>query len=383
MKRNIKVFNYSFILRTIGLGMFNTLFNIYILENSNFSNAFLEKFLAIGNFSMAVSSYFIGFTIDRYNKKKLMLFFSSICAICIFGEVVISNEIVMYVVSVIYGIGAAGLITIVPPILMTYKTEENRNFIVYNRAINIISLTIGALLAGLLTGKQFSISIKNVLLIVPILYIVSIIVFTLHDNIASKSREKSKERNFYLKKLVSERYWILIIVAFLCLGFAPLLVNFINVYFYNRYNIDVSNIAYMYALINFCSGITIFFVSKMEFKSIKCIMSMVVLIILDNIILVVWNNLYIQVCCVFAYICLFELLTSYVYDIVLSKTNSNFHGCISGVIQASCNLSETLGIYIGGVMLGLKCYWLFFGVSIISTVVSIISIIILMKEKDD
>ena len=76
MKRNIKVFNYSFILRTIGLGMFNTLFNIYILENSNFSNAFLEKFLAIGNFSMAVSSYFIGFTIDRYNKKKLMLFFS-------------------------------------------------------------------------------------------------------------------------------------------------------------------------------------------------------------------------------------------------------------------------------------------------------------------
>lgn len=44
MKRNIKVFNYSFILRTIGLGMFNTLFNIYILENSNFSNAFLEKF---------------------------------------------------------------------------------------------------------------------------------------------------------------------------------------------------------------------------------------------------------------------------------------------------------------------------------------------------
>ena len=31
---------------------------------------FLEKFLAIGNFSMAVSSYFIGFTIDRYNKKK-------------------------------------------------------------------------------------------------------------------------------------------------------------------------------------------------------------------------------------------------------------------------------------------------------------------------
>lgn len=272
MKRNIKVFNYSFILRTIGLGMFNTLFNIYILENSNFSNAFLEKFLAIGNFSMAVSSYFIGFTIDRYNKKKLMLFFSSICAICIFGEVVISNEIVMYVVSVIYGIGAAGLITIVPPILMTYKTEENRNFIVYNRAINIISLTIGALLAGLLTGKQFSISIKNVLLIVPILYIVSIIVFTLHDNIASKSREKSKERNFYLKKLVSERYWILIIVAFLCLGFAPLLVNFINVYFYNRYNIDVSNIAYMYALINFCSGITIFFVSKMEFKSIMNIL---------------------------------------------------------------------------------------------------------------
>ena len=72
MKRNIKVFNYSFILRTIGLGMFNTLFNIYILENSNFSNAFLEKFLAIGNFSMAVSSYFIGFTIDRYNKKSLL-----------------------------------------------------------------------------------------------------------------------------------------------------------------------------------------------------------------------------------------------------------------------------------------------------------------------
>ena len=47
----------------------------------------------------------------------------------------------------------------------------------------------------------------------------------------------------------------------------------------------------MYALINFCSGITIFFVSKMEFKSIKCIMSMVVLIILDNIISVSYTHL--------------------------------------------------------------------------------------------
>ena len=35
MKRNIKVFNYSFILRTIGLGMFNTLFNIYISIQDN------------------------------------------------------------------------------------------------------------------------------------------------------------------------------------------------------------------------------------------------------------------------------------------------------------------------------------------------------------
>ena len=72
----------------------------------------------------------------------------------------------------------------------------------------------------------------------------------------------------------------------------------------------------------------------------------------------------------------------FVYPIIDCNLK-NFHGRISGVIQASCNLSETLGIYIGGVMLGLKCYWLFFGVSIISTVVSIISIIILMKEKDD
>lgn len=40
MKRNIKVFNYSFILRTIGLGMFNTLFNIYILEIVTFQMLF-------------------------------------------------------------------------------------------------------------------------------------------------------------------------------------------------------------------------------------------------------------------------------------------------------------------------------------------------------
>ncbi len=383
MKKDYCVFNLSFVLRAIGLGVFTTLFNLYILSENRFSESFLELFLAVGNLSMALSSYFVGILIDNCSKKKLMVIFTILCGICMLFETIETNETAMYLISIVYGVGATGLFTLTPPVLKTYESENKRNLIITNRAINIISITLGAIIAGVLTSKTVGVPANIALLAVPALYLLSALVYLFH----SESKLEIKKDSLGIRKNLAKasnsipiKLLLITIIIFMLLGFAPMLVNYINVYFLNRFSLNISRIAYIYAIINLLSGVFIIFLSKINFENINSMIILFISIVFINILLIFCYNLVIQVIGVFLYICLFEILTSCIYEFVLSKGRSEIHGKLSGVIQASCNLSETLGIYACGWMLGKKLYVVVFGLSIISTVISAVMIVLLMQK---
>ena len=380
MKRDYCVFNMSFVLRAVGMGLFTAIFNIYVLSTNNFSEAFLEKFLSIGNLSMAIFSYFIGALIDKFSKKKLMITFTVLCSICMLLEITLTSELWMYVVSVFYGIGAIGIFTLMPPVLMTYENENRKNLIISNRAINIISITLGSIMAGMLTGKKCGIAIEKVLVLAPIFYLISATIYLFHsDNNDIKKQDDDNVRN--QKKHLAVSFLVVMIVVFILLGYAPMLVNYINVYFKSRFMIDTSEIAYVYAIINLLSGLFIIFLSRINYKNLKNMVILLAGIVVVNVLLMVETNLVVQVICVFLYISLFELLTSCIYEYILSKVKAEYHGRISGILQASCNLSETLGIYVCGWLLGQRIYAAVFGFGIISTVIGALVVIIFFKGK--
>ena len=160
-RRSLHLFFISSSIRLIGTGIFNTLFNIYFLE-SGFTESFLGLFLATGNIAMAISSYPSEILIDRFSKKTLMLLFTAILCLCYYFQTIITFRPVLLLISFIFGIAFIGLNNLTGPTLYSFKTIQSRfNLFSIFRFTNIISITIGAALAGFC--HNWDIPIKNVL----------------------------------------------------------------------------------------------------------------------------------------------------------------------------------------------------------------------------
>lgn len=383
MKRDKQLYTASYVLRTLGLGIFTTLFNVYILEFAKLSSEFLAEFLTIGNMSMAVSSYFIGILIDKYEKKILLICFTLICAFCFATEIMIRNESFLYMISVLYGIGATGLLTLNAPVLKIYEKSDNDNLLIIYRAINILAVTIGALIAGLLTGDEFNVSTQSVLLSVPILYLIAAVILAFHSNIFGKDELKKEwiQKQIQMETEFPRDIFIITAIVFLFLGFAPLLSNYINVYFKERFELSISNVAYVYALINFLSGIAILVCSKVNFRKRRNALIFVTAIIADNLVLIFCPVVSVQVIGVFVYLFLYEIIMSVVCDFILTVGEKRYHGRLSGVIQAASNLSESLGIYVCGMLIGIKFFNIIFVLSIFATAIGAVIMLGLIVRK--
>ncbi len=62
--------------------------------------SFLGTFLAIGNISMAVFSYFSRIIVDKYSKRKLLIIFSTITGILFLTQAIVQNQYI-YIISYI------------------------------------------------------------------------------------------------------------------------------------------------------------------------------------------------------------------------------------------------------------------------------------------
>lgn len=382
-KKNYYIFNIAFIMRMVGIGIFNTLFNIYVSE-STFSSNFLGLFLSVGNLSMALFSIPAGILIDKYSKKNLIILFTLIGAVCFLLQSTIINEIVLLFVSSIYGFAFIGLCTIIPPYLKEYNIlYQGKNLIATNRALNIVATTIGALICGVLSGKLLGLQTKVILIAASVLYFASIIPLVFINNAADEeSINMDKQHKISGDKIHTDHkktFIFLIICLFFFLGIAPLITNYINLYFKNRFFLDISKVAYVYALINLAIGVFVLFFSKIKIEINKKINYVLFLlmcsIVLINIILIIVNNLMVQIIGVFLLLALFECLISFMYDLILSISSSKNHGRVSGIIQMSSNLSETIGIYICGMLLSLNNFMYIHIISIFTTSLSCIAFV--------
>jgi predicted MFS family arabinose efflux permease len=356
-KRDYIYFTTSFILRNISLGMFLLVFNLYFLK-VGLSAEFLGAFLAIGNITMCIVSIPIGTFIDKYSKKFSLILFSLLSAISILVESTTTNKILLIVITVIYGISFIGLTNITPVFLMGQKElGKHKNLLVENRAYALISMTIGSLLGGYISKLSIpfiSQEYRPALYFSVILYLLSILPCFLikeHRTEKSFSEDNSKTKKVTNDKMIGRiKFGPIIIFSgiFLCLGFLALLTPYFNLYFKYRFDLSVVSIAYIISIIQVVMSVIIYFSSKIAVleSKIGILIVTAILIVLDFLLILPYFIL--QLLVLILFFSFANILISILTKRCLSIVNDAEQGKVTGIINTAYNLTETVGIYIGG-----------------------------------
>jgi len=387
-----RLFCVSYFLRYFGIGMYITIFNIYLIS-MNFSGSFLGIFLSVGNLSMAVFSIPLGNLIDKISKRKALLCLTLIASVCFFLQATILSEGLLLVISAIYGVAFIGLINTTGPLLYGLKTiEKEKNFIMTTKSISLISGTLGAIICGVLSLAGYN--NQGILYIASFVLLSSVIPIVFMPKIISIAKEMPSPEETPLVKSIKETEEIrknktnkaLIsasIIVFSFLGFAPLIQNFVNLYFSNRYNLTDSNTSFIVATVTLLIGVIVMMNSKLKASNAKNIKVNFIIfglsIFLFNILLMLFDNIVIHIVGIFLILGLFQIYYSLTYDMILSSTKNSIHGKISGFINMSSNLSETLGIYISSILIIGLDFDLVFIISAISSLLVIMATLYVIK----
>ena len=380
-RRSLHLFFISSSIRLIGTGIFNALFNIYFLE-SGFTESFLGIFLAIGNIAMAIASYPSGILIDRFSKKTLMLLFTAILCLCYYFQTIITFRPVLLLISFIFGIAFIGLNNLTGPTLYSFKTIQSRfNLFSIFRFTNIVSITIGATLAGFCHNRN--IPVKNILYLSAILGFISMIPQFFMAEIKSDPGHSGSLPHEPVETqksdaLTSENPRTLILILFILsvVGFSPMIINYINVYLQLKTNLDIDQIAFGQAGIHLVSGSLILLFSKYKIKDSNLLKS---LLIFSGFSFLFFTLIYLSdsfillVSCLTGLIWIFDVLFSLLNDFIFSATKSKDHGKYAGLINLVSNFSETAGILLCGWLIQQKS---FIGIYIGSTIPVILFILI-------
>ena len=382
-----RLFCVSYFLRYLGIGMYITIFNLYI-ASMNFSGSFLGTFLAVGNLSMAIFSVPLGQLIDRVSKTNVLISLTLVASICFFLQATILNESILLIVSAVYGVAFIGLLNATAPFLYGLKAlEKGKNFIMTTRAIALISSTLGAVICGVLSligrDNQGILFIATFILLssaVPIIFVPKIIPIAKE---ASSTSEIAGAKQ--IQKSNGQRKTLIIssLLVFFFLGFAPLIQNFVNLYFSTRYHLANSDIAFIVATVTLLIGVVVIASSKLKIRSPQSAKIGFALlgfgILLLNITSVIFDNIFIHVVGIFLILGLFQVYYALTYDMILSNTKNSLHGKISGFINMSSNLSETFGIYLCSLLIiGLR-FDLIFVISAVSTLFVTLTTLFVVK----
>lgn len=264
-----------------------------------------------------------------------------------------------------FGIAFIGLNNLTGPTLYSFKTIQSRfNLFSIFRFTNIISITIGAALAGFC--HNWDIPIKNVLYLSAFFGFISMIPQFFLTEIKSDPDHSGPLPHEPVKTqksdaLTSENPRTLILILFILsvVGFSPMIINYSNVYLQLKTNFDIDQIAFGQAGIHLISGSLILLFSKYKIKNSDLLKN---LLIFSGLSFLLFTLIYLSdsfillVGCLTGLIWIFDVLFSLLNDFIFSATKSKDHGKYAGLINLVSNLSETVGILLCGWLIQQKSF---------------------------
>ena len=354
-KNNIILYIISMSLISFATGIFLLAFNLHISVIID-SKVFISNFLLVGNASMAVGGIIFGRIIDKYKKNRVLLLSTVICGMAFCGECIMQSQLILYALSVIYGLGYSVLMSIHTPFIMEYVEEERQPYIInLCSSIKLFASTCGTFIGGLIPLKVIS-PINNspyqlIFILAGSIYLLGSIPLIFCIN---KSNNNG-QHTYSIEKIEKPKLSAFSLV-FLILGLLIFFSPYMNLYFNNRYNLNLRYISIIITIIEICSVITNVLLSKLFkwFKESDIIIVGSTLCAVSFFALSFIEKLWIQIILFLLTTIISSFLFPQINRFLLKLYPENQIGKMSGYANFFYNIGDSIGTYSEGLFINME-----------------------------
>lgn len=349
--KSIILYITSLGLYNCALGFFSLIFNLHI-ESIIENKIFLSNFYLLGNVSMALGGVIVGKAIDKYDKKKILLAATFGAAIFFTGECFAHNILLLYLVSILYGILFSLLMSIHIPFILCYASEKEQPYwLNISSSVKILMYVLGTMIAGLIPTTNSKPIYVPGLAIASILYFLSIFpLFGIEKKDKNLDRKDMGGKTEYREKKKPMFDFSFVLIFFFC-GLLIFLSPYMNLYLNNRYKMSLRSIAIVIGIIEFLPGWSNLILMRL-FKYFKveniirvgCVLGIGIYCLLG-----ILNNPIAQVLLLICATAHSSFLFPQITRIVIKKYDQRKIGVVSGFANAFYNAGDAVGTYMEGI----------------------------------
>lgn len=369
---------------SFAIGIFTLVFNIHINLLID-SKIFLSNFLLLGNIAMAIGGALFGKLIDLYEKKSILLIAIFLAAISFMLECFSSNQILLYIVSLCYGLAFSVLMSIHTPFVMENTNEKNQAFVLnLCSSCKLFASTLGIFIGGNIPLKVISRINRSpyqlILLVAGVVYLLAIIpiCFIKKEDKNVEQKEFKIENN---EKESNAKPSILIFsFVFLILGMLIFFTPYMNLYLNNRYQLGLKKISIIIAFIDICPIVTNVLLAKLYtyIQDRHLIAGCCILCIMFYGLLAIYEQVYLQIGCLLITTMLSSFVFPQISRYILKEYPKENRGQMSGIANMFYNLGDSIGTYSEGIFINYSIFRVPF---IITSILYLFLLLFILKIK--
>ena len=146
--RDIKLFLLYNLLANVGIGVFQLLFNLYLIE-LDYDESFIGQFQSISTLSMAAIALSIGVLVNRFGVWRTVTFGLGFFLVTSVLASIITNQFALLVMAGLSGAGTAFLFVPTMPFIVELTGRHERHGVAALAfSLNSLSMTVGSLIGG-------------------------------------------------------------------------------------------------------------------------------------------------------------------------------------------------------------------------------------------
>lgn len=357
--RNSKIFLFSHCLVTIGLGIFNVIFNLYILE-LGYSATFLGLVISSNLVFAAVFLFPGGAISDKIGRKNTLLLSTGLMVTSSIAVSIAQDKALLLVGNSVRGLANSMIMVVIAPFMMEQSNRyERMHLFSVDAALRSFSRMIGSLIGGLLpaafavAGLSVTIQYQYTLLTAGIFTLLAFFPLVLIQEKKKAPTPSSSGAHLFeeKRKFVGEFVFCSSLIGF---G-AGVIVPFFNVYFSQVLRATPAQIGLMFSLGELSMGVASLvlpFVVR-KYGKVGSIVLTQILSIPFLLLITVSDSLFSSFIGYFFRTTLMNMAAPAQQNFFMDEISEHERGKANSLSQFGSTLSRAVGSDIGGYLLSI------------------------------
>lgn len=368
LNKNIICYYSSSFLKSISLGVFILLFNIFITERID-SPTFLGTYLLFGNIAMALGGVLLGRKLDNVSRKKLLIISTLFASVFMITSFILVNVFLLLLISFAYGLSYSIIMCMRGPVLMSYGKEEYRAFLFSTASsVGLAGLSVGVFLGGVLGPLNFIGTLYQIPLIISgLIFVASVVpLLFMNPSVVSGGSEHSLVKTEELP-VSTHNFKVrpILMFAFFIIGLAILFSPYVNIYFHMRFNVNIVHLSLFMFVIQVAPIVVNFTLSRNVKKSNikKYILCSLAVGGVSYVLLAITYSLWIHMFLVLIASCSISFALPLISNFIYESIPKENYGKAAGIFNFFYNFGDAAGTYVEGALIGFSLFAVSFGIA--------------------